>query len=72
MVTQLRLLKIHIELFITKLKYYKLNIDHSFVPKAGNNKVKIHFWGTHQWNTSTVNRKPFKITYDFYDEVTIK
>jgi len=51
---------------------YKLKIDYSFVPKVGDNNVKIHFWGTHIWNDSSKKGKPFVITYEFYDVVTIK
>jgi len=28
----------------------KLNINYSFVPKKGKNKVKLHFWGTDRWD----------------------
>ena len=70
---------------------YKVNIDYSFVPKEGDNKIRIHFWGSDkwdfEWNDSynlieniieeeipsriAGDGKPFDITYDFYDEVTI-
>ena len=50
---------------------YELNIDYSFIPKVGDNKIKLHLWGTYRWDIPVSGGNPFNINYDFYDEVTI-
>jgi len=50
---------------------YILKIDYSFIPKTGDNKVKVHLWGAYRWDSLVSGGEPFNIKYDFYDEVTI-
>jgi len=44
----------YIGLWCLTLGSYRLDLEYSFKPKKGNNKVKIHFWGKNRWDFEKV------------------
>jgi len=38
---------------------YRVNISYSFVPKKGDNKVKLHFWGRKSWSFKNIEGQGF-------------